>query len=106
VTIFGAASGSGKTVPQANPHANKYRPVHSPFLSNANLANNSSTGWYLLADPADVPLISIGYLKGQRTPTISSAMTDANILGFSWQAYFDVGVGLVDWRAGVFNAGV
>jgi hypothetical protein len=105
VTIFGAASGSGKTVPQSNPHSGKYRPVQSPYLSNGILANNSSTGWYLLADPADVPMIAIGYLRGQRTPTIDQGQTDMDILGFRWRCYFDFGVGAVDWRAGVFNAG-
>lgn len=105
VTIFGAGSGSGKAVPQSNPHAGKYRPVQSPYVSNNLAAGGSTTRWWLLSNPADVPLLSVGYLKGQRTPTISQVMTDIQILGFSWQCYFDFGVGLVDWRAGVMNDG-
>lgn len=105
VTLLGTSTASGKVVPQSNPFAGKYRPIQSPYLSNGLITNNSSTGWYLIADPADVPMVSIGYLRGQRTPTVSQAMTDVSILGFTWQCYFDFGIGMVDWRAGVFNQG-
>jgi len=106
VAILGAASGAGKLVPADNPHSGKYRPVSSPYLSNSAVhANASGTGWYLLADPGDVPLISKGFLKGQKTPVIENGQTNFDILGFQWRCYFDVGVGLVDYRAGVFNVG-
>lgn len=105
VALLGTSTASGKLVPQSNPHSGKYRPVSSPYLSNGLLANNSATGWYLLADPADVPMISIGYLRGQRTPTIDQGQTDMDVLGFRWRCYFDFGIGQVDWRAGVFSAG-
>ena len=106
VALNVSTSGASKLVPAENPFMNRYRPVMSPYLSNAIVAGSSTTGWYLLADPADVPLISVGYLKGQRTPTIDQGVPDANILGFRYRCYFDFGIGAVDWRAGVFNAGV
>jgi len=105
ITLLGTSTAAGKVVPQSNPHGGKYRPVQSPYLSNGILANNSATGWYLLADPADVPMISVGYLRGQRTPTIDQGQTDMDILGFRWRCFFDFGVGAVDWRAGVFAVG-
>lgn len=105
ITIFGAASGTGKTVPSNNPHANKYVPYSSPYLSNSAISGYSTTGWYLLADPADVPMMSIGYLKGQRSPVIEGAQTDLDTLGFKWRCYFDFGVGMVDYRAGVLSTG-
>lgn len=106
ITLLGTSTAAGKVIPQSNPFVGKYRPIQSPYLSNGLVAGNSATGWYLIADPADVPMVSIGYLRGQRTPTVSQAMTDVNVLGFTWQCFFDFGVGMVDWRAGVFNAGV
>ena len=100
-----STSGSSKLVPAENPFQNKYEPISSPYLSNQIISGYSTTGWYLLADPADVPMLSIGYLRGQRQPTIDQGQTDFDILGFRWRCYFDVGVGAVDWRAGVLNAG-
>ncbi len=100
-----STSGSSKMVPAENPFQNKYEPIQSPYLSNQIISGYSTTGWYLLADPADVPMLAIGYLRGQRQPTIDQGQTDFDILGFRWRCYFDVGVGAVDWRAGVFNAG-
>lgn len=34
-----------------------------PFLS-------SATGWYVLADPADVPILDVGFLNGKQTPDL------------------------------------
>ena len=106
VTVNFSTGGNPKLAPSENPFINRYRPVMSPYLSNSLIAGGSTTAWYLLADPADVPMISIGYLKGQRTPTIDQGVPDANLLGFRYRCYFDFGIGAVDYRAGVLNAGV
>jgi hypothetical protein len=93
------ATGSTKKVEMSNPHRGLYRPFSSPWLENSSMTNNSTTTWYLLADPMDVPAIQIAYLNGQRTPTIEQGEADFDQLGMGWRAYFDFGVAYQDWRA-------
>lgn len=91
--------------PNQNPHAGKWAVKSSPFLNAQALPNQSSTGWYLLADPADVATVEVAYLRGTRTPIIESAETNFNILGMQWRGFFDFGVAQQDWRGGVMSAG-
>jgi ATP-dependent Clp endopeptidase proteolytic subunit ClpP len=93
------ASGSTKKVEMSNPHRGLYRPFSSPWLENSSMTNYSTSTWYLLANPADVPAIQIAYLNGQRTPTIEQGEADFDSLGMGWRAYFDFGVAYQDWRA-------
>ena len=93
------ATGSTKKVEMSNPHRGLYRPFSSPWLENSSMTNNSTTTWYLLADPMDVPAVQIAYLNGQRTPTIEQGEADFDTLGMGWRAYFDFGVAYQDWRA-------
>ena len=81
-----------------NPHAGKFRPVYSPFLT-------SATGFYLFADPSDQPAAAVGYVNGQTTPIVEQVQLDAYQLGIGIRGIFDFGVGLVDYRASVASAG-
>ena len=65
---------STKKTPVANPHAGKFRPVRSSYLSNTKYTGASSLAWYVLADPADMPVIEVAFLNGQQQPTVESAM--------------------------------
>ncbi|MGE3803912.1 MAG: hypothetical protein AB7K24_04465 [Gemmataceae bacterium] len=96
---------ANKASPASNPHAGKWVPLASPYLNAQGIAGSSATAWYLIADPADVALMEIAYLRGQRTPTIESGETDFDTLGMKWRAYFDWGVSLQDPRAGVKSVG-
>jgi hypothetical protein len=91
--------------PTVNPHAGRFQAAASPWLSNAQIAGNSAIGWYLLTDGSDIACIEVGFLQGQRAPTIESGETDFSTLGISTRAYFSFGVALQDPRGGVFNAG-
>ena len=94
--------GSSKSkVPTDNPHAGKFSVVCSTYLSNANLAGNSAKAWYLLADPADMPVIEIAFLNGQQNPTVESADADFNVLGVQFRGYHDFGVAKQEYRGGV-----
>jgi len=84
-----------------NPHAGKFSVVYSAYLANASLAGYSAKAWYLLADPADLPVIEVAFLNGQQTPTVERADADFNVLGIQFRGYFDFGVGLQDYRGGV-----
>ncbi|MGC1272627.1 MAG: hypothetical protein WBC44_02880 [Planctomycetaceae bacterium] len=96
---------NNKAKPAGNPHAGKFRPVCSPYLSVGSLPGNSATAWYLLANPGDVAAIEIAYLRGKRVPTIESGETDFNTLGMQWRGFFDFGVAMQDIRAAVKSQG-
>ncbi|RMF77609.1 MAG: hypothetical protein D6744_11160 [Planctomycetota bacterium] len=90
---------TGKPSPANNPHVGKAQVVYSPYLK------TEPKAWYLVADPADVAMIEIAYLRGRRVPTIESGSTDFNTLGVHWRGYFDFGIALQDKRAGVKSKG-
>ncbi len=92
---------STKKTPVANPHAGKFRPVRSSYLSNTNYTGNSTKAWYLLADPNDMPVIEVAFLNGQQQPTVESADADFNNLGIQMRGYHDFGCALQEPRGGV-----
>lgn len=96
---------SNTKYPVANPHAGKYRPVVSRYLSNAQYIGNSAKAWYLLADPGDLPVIEVAFLNGQEAPTIETAEADFSVLGVQMRGYHDFGVALQEPRGGVKSKG-
>jgi len=84
----------------SNPHAGKFRPVRSSYLSNAKYTGNSTLAWYLLADPEDMPVIEVAFLNGMQEPTVESADADFNTLGIQMRGYHDFGVALQEYRGG------
>jgi len=93
--------------PSVNVWQGAFTPLTSPWLSNSNLTGYSSTAWYLLADPMDLATLEIAYLNGQQSPTVEFFGLDAdpNILGVTWRVYWDFGVALAEYRAGVKSKG-
>ena len=86
-------STSGKVLePQANVLAGKFTIVDSAYLT-------SSSTWWLPADPADLPTMEVGFLNGQRQPTVEQAEADFDTLGISVRGYFDFGVSKAESRA-------
>ena len=78
--------------PQANVLAGKFTIVDSAYLS-------SSSTWWLCADPADIPVMEVGFLNGQRQPTVEQAEADFDTLGIQVRGYFDFGVSKAESRA-------
>jgi phage major head subunit gpT-like protein len=78
--------------PQANVLAGKFTIVDSAYLT-------SSSTWWLLADPADLPTMEVGFLNGQRQPTVEQAEADFDTLGIQVRGYFDFGVSKAESRA-------
>jgi phage major head subunit gpT-like protein len=97
--------GTDPTVGDANVYQGRYRVVTSPYLSNATLTGYSATAWYLLANPADLPVIECVFLNGRDTPVVESAAADFNQLGISMRGYGDFGCELQEYRGGVRSAG-
>jgi phage major head subunit gpT-like protein len=100
----GGASANDR-VPNTNIHGGKYEPVVSSYLSNTSLAGQSSTAWYLLADPMDVPVIEVAFLGGVETPTIETVEVDADEMGVGLLGYWDFGVAKQEFRGGVKSKG-
>ena len=91
--------------PTNNPHQGKFRVEVSRYLSNKQYPGYSSKAWYLLADPADLPLIEVALLNGQEAPTIETAEADFSVLGIQMRGVHDFGIALQDARAGVKSKG-
>ncbi len=91
----------GTKFPVSTPHQGKFRVEVSRYLSNPHFPGSSRKAWYLLADPADLPVIEVVFLNGQESPTIESAQADFNTLGVVMRGYHDFGVGLQEPRAGL-----
>ena len=121
-TSLPAAGAVAAVAPSDNAYKGKYKPIVSPFLSQAvanrlkgqkgdptfaNFANASDTEWTLLCDPAGgFAIVQIGYLRGQRTPTIERGESNFNQLGMAMRMYWDFGVAPHDFRCGVQSTGV
>jgi hypothetical protein len=91
--------------PVANPHQGKFRTEVSRYLANSHYTGASAKAWYLLADPADLPVIEVAFLNGQESPTIETAEADFNVLGVQMRGYHDFGVALQDARGGLKSKG-
>ena len=89
----------------SNPHAGKFTAVRSSYLSNASLTGYSTTAWYLLADPMDLPVIEVAFLYGVQSPTVETADADFDQLGVQMRGVFDFGAKKQAYRGGVKMAG-
>lgn len=76
----------------SNPWAGAYEVVSSRYLTEAKR-------WYLLCDPADIPVIETVFLNGQEMPTIETADMDFDRLGIALRGYHDFGVRKQEPRA-------
>jgi hypothetical protein len=94
----------------ANVFAGRYTVVASPYLHRTSLPDEngisqtvtgSSTAWYLLADPNDLPVIEVVFLFGKETPTVETDEFEFDRLGLATRAYFDFGVRKQEYRAGI-----
>lgn len=92
-------------VPNQNYFHQKYRLEQSAYLSNSSYTGYSTVAWYLLANPATVPVIEIAYLNGQETPTVETVEPAPQYLGVQMRGYFDFGVNKQDYRGGVKSKG-
>ena len=85
----------------ANIWRGRFRVESSPYMHNTAYTGNSAAAWYMLADPAVMPVIEIAALNGRVEPTIETADADFNVLGVQMRGYSDVGVNLQEYRGGV-----
>lgn len=81
------------------------RPAVTPYMENTTLTGNSTTAWYLLADPNDLPVIQACFLNGQEQPTVQILIPPPGMLGIPMQGFFDFGCSMFNFRAGVKSKG-
>lgn len=82
-----------------NPFAGRLQVISEPRLDSA-----STTAWYLLADPAQIDMIEIAYLEGQRGVFLETR-SGFEVDGLEIKARLDVGVKAIDWRGFYKNPG-
>ena len=87
-------SGSTTGQPDRNVLAGRYQVVASTYLTN-------TTDYYLLASPADMPVMEVAFLNGVQSPIVETAEADFNTLGVQMRGYFDFGVAKAEYLAGV-----
>jgi hypothetical protein len=83
--------------PQANVMQGLLDPVESSYLTTASTASQST--WWLVANPNDIAAMEVGFLNGQRAPTVEQADADFDTLGIQVRGYFDFGVSKGESRA-------
>lgn len=113
LTAGGGSTASKNLEPAKNKMFNKYQPLISPYLDNTlvldqdglAITGQSSTRWFMFADPGVRAAEAVAFLNGQQTPVIESAQTNFNTLGMQWRGYLDFGVGMEDPVAAVMSDG-
>ena len=93
-TLLHSATATAGGVPERNVLAGRYDVVSSVYLTN-------TTDYYLLASPADLPVMEVAFLNGQQSPVVETAEADFNTLGVQMRGYFDFGCAKAEYLAGV-----
>jgi hypothetical protein len=86
--------GGSSAAPDRNVLAGRYQVVSTSYLS-------SAEDYYLLASPADLPVMEVAFLNGVQSPVVETAEADFNTLGVQMRGYFDFGVSKAEYLAGV-----
>lgn len=82
-----------------NPFANKLQIITETLLD-----ADSSTAWYLLADPKMIPTIEVAFLEGEEGPRITQE-DGFNVDGRSYKVRLVVGAKAIDHRGVIKNPG-
>ena len=88
------SSGNTSGQPATNVFAGRYEVVSSTYLTD-------TADYYLLASPADMPVMEVAFLNGVQSPIVETAEADFNTLGVQMRGYFDFGVAKAEDKAGV-----
>ena len=105
-TSSNLAGASNPNAPSDNPWVGRFEPISSPYLSDTTITGNSTTAYYGIADPNDVPVIEVVFLDGVETPTIETAEVNFSQLGVQTRGFWDWGVRKQDPKGGVRSTGV
>jgi hypothetical protein len=98
-------TGASSTIPNANVFQGRFRLESSPYISNSSYTGSTSTGYWMLADPNECPVIEIAALNGKIEPTVETADAEINTLGIVMRGFSDIGVNEQEKRGGVYADG-
>lgn len=98
-------TGGTTNIGNANVFGGRYSVLSSPYMVNSKYTGNSTTAFYLLANPMDLPTIEVVFLNGRESPIVESADVDFNTLGIQFRGYHDFGVAKQEPRGGVRGSG-
>lgn len=90
--------GGNTKIPAKNIFKGLLKPEVEPRLANSNYTGYSTTGYYIIADPASADTIEVAFLNGVQTPTLETFNPGADRMGIIFRVYQDVGVKSLDWR--------
>lgn len=93
-TLLHSATATASGSPERNVLAGRYQVVSSVYLTN-------TTDYYLLASPADLPVMEVAFLNGVQSPIVETAEADFHRLGVQMRGYFDFGCAKAEYLAGV-----
>jgi len=88
------SSGNTSGQPSTNVFAGRYEVVSSTYLTDV-------ADYYLLASPADLPVMEVAFLNGVQSPIVETAEADFHTLGVQMRGYFDFGCAKAEDKAGV-----
>jgi hypothetical protein len=86
--------GGSSAGPDRNVLAGRYQVVSTSYLS-------SAEDYYLLASPADLPVMEVAFLNGVQSPIVETAEASFETLGVNMRGFFDFGVAKAEYLAGV-----
>jgi hypothetical protein len=80
--------------------------VASSYLGDTTInATATALQWWLAADPLDLPVIEVGFLRGITSPTVEEVTMDPHYLGIEIRGFFDFGVRQQAYQAAVMSKG-
>lgn len=78
--------------------------VRGLFADIVDTARLTGKPWYAFADPSIAPVIEVVFLEGEEAPVLE-AQDGWRVDGVEWKVRHDFGVGAIDFRGAVRNAG-
>jgi hypothetical protein len=94
-------TGVSATLPAINVFRGRFRVESSPYMANSSYTGYDAAANYLLADPADMPVIEVVALDGRVEPVVETAEAEFNVLGTQLRGHNHVGVRAQEPRGGV-----
>lgn len=96
-------------------NTSQYDPDASNKLQKPNIINGmfqdvvdsprlTGNPWYIFADPMEHPVLEVAFLDGMQEPYLESR-EGFSVDGLEWKVRYDYGVGAIDWRGVIKNAG-
>lgn len=97
--------GGSTAIPNANIHANKYRPVKVSWLSDSNYPGSSSTAFYLFRAKQDMAPMVVSFLDGVQMPNVQTSEAAFDRCGIDMRGVHYFGCDQAEYLAGVKSKG-